>query len=43
MFDVQNIPPGNYRVRLRVETVESLVMKRGEHLVSFDDEQVVLL
>lgn len=43
VFDVQDVRAGQYRVRLRVETVESLVMKRDGAMLEFDERQVVLL
>jgi len=43
VFDVQDVPAGRYRVRLRIETVESLVMQREGALLEFDERQVVQL
>lgn len=43
VFDVESVPPGSYRVRVRIETVESLVMVRNGFLLDFDDRQVVTL
>ena len=43
VFDVEDVAPGQYRVRVRIETVESLVMKRDGALLEFDERQVVLL
>jgi hypothetical protein len=42
-FDVSAVPAGGYRVRLRVETVETLVMRRDGPTLSFDDLQTVRL
>lgn len=42
-FVVDTIPPGEYRVRLRVESVETLMMKRVGTAMDFDDVQKVLL
>ena len=43
VFDVEQIPPGNYRVRLRIATVETLVMKRTGDRLEFDEKQVLHL
>jgi hypothetical protein len=42
-FDVTNVPPGVYRVRLRIETVETLIMRRQGLTVEFDDSQRIRL
>jgi hypothetical protein len=42
-FDVSNVQPGEYRVRLRIETVESIIVKRDGLLLELDDLQVVRL
>jgi hypothetical protein len=42
-FDITNVPPGVYRVRLRVETVETLIMKRQGLTVEFDESQRIRL
>jgi hypothetical protein len=43
VFDVENVPPGAYRVRVRIETVETLVMRRNGITLEFDERQVVSL
>jgi hypothetical protein len=42
-FDITNVPPGVYRVRIRVETVETLIMKRQGLTVEFDESQRIRL
>lgn len=44
VFDVQNIPPGRYLVRLRVDLVDSLILRRTPAgSIELDDEQGVVL
>lgn len=43
IFDVTDVQHGKYRVRIRVEAVESLVMARNGLTFAFDDRQVVTL
>lgn len=43
VFDVTGVPQGSYRVRLRIETVESLLMRRNGNILEFDERQVVQL
>jgi hypothetical protein len=42
-FDIDRVPPGEYRVRLRIDTVESLVMRRDGNRIEFDETQKVTL
>jgi hypothetical protein len=42
-FDVRSVPPGDYRLRLRIDTVESIVMKRDGLRLEFDERQTVRL
>jgi hypothetical protein len=44
-FDVENVPPGRYLVRLRADGVDSLILRRvkGADRVELDDEQGVVL
>lgn len=41
VFDIDGIPAGEYRVRLRIETVESIVMARDGARIDFDERQKV--
>ncbi|MBC8116437.1 MAG: DUF4255 domain-containing protein [Candidatus Saccharimonas sp.] len=43
VFDVESVPSGAYRVRVRIETVETLVMRRNGITLDFDERQVVSL
>ncbi len=43
VFVVDQVPPGQYRVRLRVDTVESLIMTRSGTRLDFDNQQMVTL
>ena len=40
-FDVETVPPGSYRVRLRVDLVDSLPMRRDGSELQIDQRQVV--
>lgn len=42
-FDVQDVSTGTYRVRVRVDMIESLVMQRAGETFQFDERQVVQL
>jgi hypothetical protein len=42
-FDVTGVPPGGYRVRLRIDAVETLPMTRNGTRMDFDDLQTVRL
>jgi hypothetical protein len=42
-FDLKDVAPGGYRVRLRIETVESVIMTRNGVLMDFDELQTVRL
>jgi hypothetical protein len=42
-FNVQAIPPGEYRVRLRVDSVETVIVKRDGMRLEFDERQTVRL
>jgi hypothetical protein len=43
IFDVTNVPGGLYRVRLRIDTVETVVMNRDGLKLDFDELQMIQL
>jgi hypothetical protein len=42
-FDITNVPPGRYRVRLRIAIIDTSVMRRDGNLLEFDDRLILVL